>query len=123
MTGPAAGIHRRVRRFVHDPGVSPCPGITRGIGARSARWPGSPGILTALAEVLVEVTIILPATAGTGAVAATARAMFGITSASLKVSTGSADLAKAVFDLKALATAAAQAVATIAKIEQIAWIA
>jgi len=78
------------------------------------------GILTALAEVLVEVTIILLATAGTGAAAATARAMFGITSASLKISTVLADLAKAVFDLKALAVAAAQAIATIAKIEQIA---
>ncbi|WP_051026992.1 hypothetical protein [Nocardia higoensis] len=78
------------------------------------------GILTSLAELLVEVTIILLATVGTGAVAATARAMFGITSASLKVSTLLADLAKAVFDLKALAIAAAQAIATIAKIERIA---
>lgn len=78
------------------------------------------GILSALAEVLVEVTIILLASAGTGAVAATARAMFGISSASLKISTVLADLAKAVFDLKELGTAAAQAIATIAKIEQIA---
>ncbi|HLS77045.1 MAG TPA: hypothetical protein VK083_09675 [Nocardia sp.] len=78
------------------------------------------GILASLAQVLVEITVILLATVGTGAVAATARAMFSITSATLQVSTVLSKLAKAIFDLEALAIAAAQAIATIAKIEQIA---
>ncbi|RBO93831.1 WXG100 family type VII secretion target [Nocardia puris] len=76
-------------------------------------------ILSALAGLLVEVTIIILATVGTGSFAAAARATFGISAASLQVSNLLRKLFSAIFDLKSLASAATQAIAAIVQIEQV----